>query len=122
VHCLNCLANRYGCYSFYYSASTCTTHSWTTSPLFDALTLSLSSTLKKTTYRNLKKIYKMQEKSCRNIFRVYQKQDNFSTELKLREGVMSQTLFRPISTNSSMIYFYSLNSSRKPLKRPFDQC
>jgi len=122
VHCLSCLANRCSCYSFHYSASTCTTHSWTTLPLFDALTLSLSSTLKKTTYGNLKKIYKMQEKSCRNIFRVYQKQDNFSTELKLRERVMSQTLFRPISTSSSMIYFYSLNGSRKPLKRPFDQC
>jgi len=42
-------------------------------------------TLKETTYGNLKKIYKMQVKSCRNIFRVYQNQDNFSTELKLRE-------------------------------------
>jgi len=52
---------------------------------------------------NLKKIYKMQAKSCKNIFRVYQKQDNFSTELKLRERVMLQTLFGHISTNSSMI-------------------
>jgi len=60
-------------------------------------------TLKETTHRNLKKIYKMQAKSCRNIFRVYQKQDNFSTELKPREGVMSQTSFGHISTNSSTI-------------------
>ena len=44
--------------------------------------------LKETTHGNLKKIYKMQVKSCRNIFRVYQKQDNFSMELKPREGVM----------------------------------
>jgi len=42
-------------------------------------------TLKETTHGNLKKIYKMQVKSYRNIFRVYQNQDNFSTELKLRE-------------------------------------
>jgi len=52
---------------------------------------------------NLKKIYKMQAKSCKNIFRVYQKQDNFSTELELRERVMSQTSFGHISTNSSTI-------------------
>jgi len=49
------------------------------------------------------KIYKMQAKSCRNIFRVYQKQDNFSTELEPRERVMSQTSFGHISTNSSKI-------------------
>jgi len=60
-------------------------------------------TLKEMTHGNLKKIYKMQVKSCRNIFRVYQKQDNFSTELKLREEVMSQTSFDHISTNSSTI-------------------
>jgi len=41
--------------------------------------------LKETTHGNLKKIYKMQAKSCRNIFRVYQKQDNFSMELEPRE-------------------------------------
>jgi len=41
--------------------------------------------LKETTHGNLKKIYKMQAKSCRNIFRVYQKQDNFSIELEPRE-------------------------------------
>jgi len=60
-------------------------------------------TLKETTHGNLKRIYKIQAKSCRNIFRVYQKQDNFSTELKLREGVMSQTSFSHISTNSLTI-------------------
>jgi len=42
-------------------------------------------TLKETTYGNLKRIYKMQVKSCKNIFRVYQKQDNFSAELEPRE-------------------------------------
>jgi len=42
-------------------------------------------TLKETTHGNLKKIYKMQEKK---IFRVYQKQDNFSIELKPREKVI----------------------------------
>ena len=41
--------------------------------------------LKEMTHGNLKKIYKMQVKSCRNIFRVYQKQDNFSTEFELRK-------------------------------------
>jgi len=60
-------------------------------------------TLKETTHGNLKKIYKIQAKSCRNIFRVYQKQDNFSTELELREGVMSQTSFSHISINSPSI-------------------
>jgi len=60
-------------------------------------------TLKETTHGNLKKIYKIQVKSCRNIFRVYQKQNNFSMELKPREEVMSQTSFSHISTNSLMI-------------------
>jgi len=60
-------------------------------------------TLKETTHGNLRIIYKMQAKSCRNIFRVYQKQDNFSMELEPREGVMSQTSFGHISTNSSTI-------------------
>jgi len=59
--------------------------------------------LKDTAYGNLKRIYKMQAKSCRNIFRVYQNQDNFSTELKLRERVMSQTSFGHISIGSLMI-------------------
>ena len=49
--------------------------------------------VKKTIYGNLRKIYIMQMKSCRNIFRVYQKQDNFLIELELRERVMSQTSF-----------------------------
>jgi len=53
------------------------------------------NTVKEMTYGNLRKIYIMQVKSCRNIFRVYQKQDNFSIELKPRERVMSQTSFRP---------------------------
>jgi len=60
-------------------------------------------TLKKMTHGNLKKIYKMQAKSCRNIFRVYPNQDNFSTELEPRERVMSQTSFGHISTNSSTV-------------------
>jgi len=51
--------------------------------------------VKEMTHGNLRKIYIMQVKSCRNIFRVYQKQDNFSMELEPREGVMSQTSFRP---------------------------
>jgi len=58
------------------------------------------NTLKETTHGNLKRIYKMQAKSCRNIFRVYQKQDNFSIELEPREGVMSQTSFGHIFINS----------------------
>ena len=62
-----------------------------------------NDTLKETTHENLKKIYKIQVKSYRNIFRVYQKQDNFSMELKLRERVMSQTSFDHISINSSTI-------------------
>jgi len=49
--------------------------------------------VKETTHRNLRKIYIMQAKSCRNIFRVHQKQDNFSIELELREEVMLQTSF-----------------------------
>jgi len=56
-------------------------------------------TLKEMTYGNLRIIYKMQAKSCKNIFRVYQKQDNFSMELEPRERVMSQTSFGHISTN-----------------------
>jgi len=60
-------------------------------------------TLKETTHGNLRIIYKMQAKSCRNIFRVYQKQDNFSIELEPRERVMSQTSFGHISTKSSTI-------------------
>jgi len=59
--------------------------------------------LKETTHGNLRIIYKMQAKSCRNIFRVYQKQDNISMELEPREEVMSQTSFSHISINSSMI-------------------
>jgi len=43
-------------------------------------------TLKETTHGNLKKTYKMQAKSYRSIFRVYQKQDNFSMELEPRGG------------------------------------
>jgi len=53
------------------------------------------NTIKETTYGNLRKIYIIQAKSCRNIFRVYQKQDNFSMELEPRGGVMSQTSFGP---------------------------
>jgi len=52
-------------------------------------------TVKEMIHGNLRKIYIMQAKSCRNIFRVYQKQDNFSMELEPRGGVMSQTSFRP---------------------------
>jgi len=55
------------------------------------------------TYGNLNKIYKMQVKSYKNIFRVYQKQDNFSMELEPREKVMSQTSFGHISINSLKI-------------------
>jgi len=64
--------------------------------------------LKEITHGNLKKIYKMQAKSYRNIFRVYQKQDNFSMELKPRERVMSQTSFSHISINSSSILTVSM--------------
>ena len=65
-------------------------------------------TLKETTHGNLRIIYKMQAKSCRNIFRVYHNQDNFSTELEPREGVMSQTSFGHISTNSPSILTVSM--------------
>jgi len=64
-------------------------------------------TLKETTHGNLKKICKMQAKSCKNIFRVYQKSDNFSIELEPREEVMSQTSFSHISINSSTIHTIS---------------
>jgi len=57
------------------------------------------NTLKETTHGNLKKIYKMQAKSCRNIFRVYYNQDNFSTELEPREGVMQTITFLYIRGN-----------------------
>jgi len=40
--------------------------------------------VKEMAHGNLRKIYIIQAKSYRNIFRVYQKQDNFSTELKPR--------------------------------------
>jgi len=59
--------------------------------------LDRKDTLKETTHENLKRIYKMQAKSCRNIFRVYHNQDNFSMELEPREGIMSQTSFGHIS-------------------------
>ena len=54
-------------------------------------------TVKEITHGNLRKIYIKQVKSCRNIFRVYQKQDNFSMELEPRKGVisLSQTSFGP---------------------------
>jgi len=51
------------------------------------------NTVKEMTHGNLRKIYIMQAKSCRNIFRVYQKQNNFSIELELTGEVMSQTSF-----------------------------
>jgi len=51
--------------------------------------------VKKMTHGNLRKIYIMQVKSYRNIFRVYQKQNNFLTELEPRGEIMSQTSFRP---------------------------
>jgi len=59
--------------------------------------------LREMTHGNLKKIYKMQVKSCKNIFRIYQKQDNFSIELKSKEKVMLQTSFGLISADSSTI-------------------
>ena len=65
-------------------------------------------TLKEMTHGNLKKTYKMQAKSYRNIFRVYQKQDNFSMKLELREDVISQTSFDHISINSSIIFMVSM--------------
>jgi len=42
------------------------------------------NTVKEMTHGNLRRIYIMQVKSCRNIFRVYQKQNNFSMELEPR--------------------------------------
>jgi len=63
--------------------------------------------LQETTYGNLRIIYKMQAKSCRNIFRVYHNQDNFSTELEPRGEVMSQTSFSYIFINSSLILMVS---------------
>jgi len=57
--------------------------------------LDRKDTVKEMTHGNLRKIYIMQAKSYRNIFRVYQKQDNFSTELKPRGKIISQTLFKP---------------------------
>jgi len=71
-------------------------------------------TLKEMTHGNLRIIYKMQVKSCRNIFRVYYNQDNFLIELELREEVMSQTSFSHISINSLKILIVST------AKRPFD--
>jgi len=53
------------------------------------------NTVKEMTHGSLRKIYIMQAKSCRNIFRVYQKQDNFSMELEQREKVILQALFGP---------------------------
>jgi len=70
-------------------------------------------TLKETTHGNLKKTYKMQVKSCRSIFRVYQKKDNFSMELKPRGKVMSQTLFGHNSTNTCTIPTVQ-NASKSP--------
>jgi len=61
------------------------------------------NTFKEITHGNLKRTYKMQVKSCKSIFRVYQKQDNFSTELEPRGGVISQTSFSHNSTNTCMI-------------------
>jgi len=66
-------------------------------------------TLKETTYRNLKKIYKMQAKSCQNIFRVYQNQDNFSIELEPREKIMSQTSFSYITVRPKIYSGLKLN-------------
>jgi len=60
-------------------------------------------TLKETTHGNLKRFYKKQAKSSKNIFRVYHNQDNFPTELKPRERVMSQTSFGHTSINSLTI-------------------
>jgi len=51
--------------------------------------------VKEMIHGNLRKIYIMQAKSCRNISRVYQKQDNFSIELKPRGKIMLQTSFGP---------------------------
>jgi len=51
--------------------------------------LNRKDTVKEMTHGNLRKIYIMQVKSCRNIFRVYQKRDNFSMELEPRGEVIS---------------------------------
>ena len=58
-------------------------------------------------YGQMKFVTKMQAKSYRNIFRVYYNQDNFSTELKPRKGVISQTSFSYIFINSSTILIVS---------------
>jgi len=42
------------------------------------------NTVKEMTHGNLRRIYIMQVKSCRNTFRVYQKRNNFSMELEPR--------------------------------------
>jgi len=65
-------------------------------------------TFKEMTHGNLRIIYKMQAKSCRNIFRVYHNQDKFSTELEPRKRIMSQTSFGHISINSSLILTVSM--------------
>jgi len=51
--------------------------------------LNRKDTVKEMTHGNLRKIYIIQVKSCRNIFRVYQKRDNFSMELEPRGEVIS---------------------------------
>jgi len=69
--------------------------------------------LKEMTYGNLNKTYKIQVKSYRSIFRVYQKQDNFSIEFEPKGEIMLQTSFGHNSTNTctnSMI----LNTSESP--------
>ena len=92
--------------------STLTTNMEKTNTLLDRKDI-----LKEITYGNLKKIYKMQAKSYRSIFRVYQKQDNFLTELRLRKEVMSQTSFSYISINSSTILMV-LTAPKSPWKDP----
>ena len=47
-------------------------------------------TLKEMTHRNLRIIYKMQVKSCRNIFRVYVRNDS-RREIYSRGGLVSTT-------------------------------
>jgi len=75
--------------------------------------------LKETTHGNLKKIYKMQAKSYRNIFRVYQKQDNFSIELEPREGD-NVTNFIWLYLHQFFNNSHSLKGYGKPSKRPFN--
>jgi len=75
--------------------------------------------LKETTHENLKKIYKMQAKSYRNIFRVYQKQDNFSIELKPREGDNVTNFIWPY-LHQFFNNSHSLKGYGKPSKRPFN--